>query len=428
MEDFDQSRNYEMIKERMKERPINRKKLMRRTVITVSMAVIFGVFACITFLVLEPVISKILYPAPAPEEVILPEEVEEILPEDMLITEEEPKPETTIQIQKYELDVLENYDSTYEELYALVKNFRRSMVIVTEVNQDVDWFNNAYENKGQYSGVIFANNKTQFFVLVDSLEVEKAEEITVTFQDGVSVLGKYVQHDTNLGLSVISVNMSDISEKTMDVIGVTNLGSSRSASLLASPVIVLGKIYGNTDSVAYGMITTEDNIINLTDCNYERLTTDIYGSEEATGFVMNTDGHLLGVVNQEHNTDVTKNLISFVGITEMRRTLERMCNEKEVPYLGVEGMDVTEAANVQQGVPLGAYVTEVVMDSPAMKAGIQSGDIIVAIDGMPILSFSQYVDVLAGYAPEETVNVQIRRQGGNEYREISIPIILGKRK
>ena len=72
MEDFDQSRNYEMIKERMKERPVNRKKLMRRTIITVSMAVIFGVFACITFLVLEPVISKILYPDPAPEEVILP--------------------------------------------------------------------------------------------------------------------------------------------------------------------------------------------------------------------------------------------------------------------------------------------------------------------------------------------------------------------
>ena len=67
MEDFEQNQNYEMIKERMKERPINRKKLMRRTMITVSMAVIFGVFACITFLVLEPVISNLLYPEPAPE-------------------------------------------------------------------------------------------------------------------------------------------------------------------------------------------------------------------------------------------------------------------------------------------------------------------------------------------------------------------------
>ena len=76
MEDFEQNQNYEMIKERMKERPINRKKLMRRTLITVSMAVIFGVFACITFLVLEPVISNLLYPEPAPEVVELPEDMD----------------------------------------------------------------------------------------------------------------------------------------------------------------------------------------------------------------------------------------------------------------------------------------------------------------------------------------------------------------
>jgi len=428
MQDFEQNRNYEMIKERMKERPINRKKLMRRTIITVSMAIIFGVFACFTFLVLEPVLSNILYPEPEPEEIVLQEEIEEILPEDMLLTEEKPEPETTIQIEKYVLDIMETYDSTYKELYKIVQDFRKSMVIVTEVSQDVDWFNNAYENKGQYSGIIFANSKTQFFVLVDSLEIEKAEEITVSFHDGSSVIGEYVQHDLNLGLSVVAINMKDISEGTMDVIGVADLGSSRSMSLMANPIIVIGKPYGNAESVAYGMITTEDSILNLTDCNYELLTTDIYGSEEATGFVISTAGNLLGIINQEHNAEETKNLISFVGITELRRTLERMCNGKEMPYLGVEGMDVTEEANIKQEVPLGAYVTEVVMDSPAMKAGIQSGDIITAIDGMPILSFSQYVDVLSGYEPEETVDVQIRRQGANEYREISIPIILGKRK
>ena len=427
MEDFEQSRNYEMIKERMKERPINRKKLMRRTVITVSMAVIFGVFACFTFLVLEPVLSNFLYPEPEPEEIVLPEEMEEILPEDMLIVEEEPQPETKIQIEKYVPDIMETYDSTYVELYKIVQSFRKSMVTVTEVNQDVDWFNNAYENKGQYSGVIFASNKTQFFILVDSLEIEKAQEITVTFHDGSSVIGSYMQHDMNLGLSVVAVDMGEISEETMDIIGVANLGSTRSLSLMAAPIIAIGRPFGNTESVVYGMVTTEDSILNMTDCNYELLTTDIYGSEEAAGFVIDTAGNLLGVINQKHNAEETKNLISFVGITELRRTLERMSNGKETPYLGIEGMDVTQEANVSQGVPLGAYVTEIVMDSPAMKAGIQSGDIITSINEMPILSFSQYVEVLSGCAPEETVNVKISRQGAGEYREITIPIILGKR-
>ena len=68
------------------------------------------------------------------------------------------------------------------------------------------------------------------------------------------------------------------------------------------------------------------------------------------------------------------------------------------------------------------------MDSPAMKAGIQSGDIIVGIDDVAIASFSQYTDVLGTHKPEETINVVIKRQGSEEYREIKIPIILGTLK
>lgn len=427
MEDFEQNQNYEMIKERMKERPINRKKLMRRTIITVSMAVIFGVFACFTFLVLEPVLSNFLYPEPEPEELVLPEEIEEILPEDMLIAEEEPEPETTVQIQEYEPDMMENYNVTYQELYKVVQNFQKSMVTVTEVSQDVDWFNNAYVNKGQYSGIIFAGSTKQFFILVDSLEIEEAEQITVTFQDGSSAAGVYAQHDVELGLSVVTVNISDLSEETMDKIGVVDLGSSRLSKLIATPVIAVGKPFGNMESVAYGMITSVGKILNFTDCNYELLTTDIYGSDQATGFVINTTGYLLGVIHQEHNAEGTQNLISFIGITDLRKALERMSNGKEAPFLGIEGMDVTDEANLSLGVPLGAYVTEIVMDSPAMKAGIQSGDIITAIDGKPILSFAQYVEVLSGYEPEETILVKLNRQGTNEYREIAIPIILGRR-
>ena len=53
--------------EKIKERPVNKKKLLRRTLITASMAVIFGLVACFTFLVLEPVISNWLYPEEEPQ-------------------------------------------------------------------------------------------------------------------------------------------------------------------------------------------------------------------------------------------------------------------------------------------------------------------------------------------------------------------------
>ena len=428
MEDFEQNQNYEMIRERMKERPINRKKLMRRTIITVSMAVIFGVFACLTFLLLEPVFSNLFYPEPAPEVVELPKEEDEILPEDMLITEETPKEQTsTTTIIQKDSDVLEDYVATYQKLYEVTNNFRKSMVTVTGVSQDVDWFNNEYESKGQHSGIIYASTSKQFLILVDTLDMEQAEEITVTFQNGTTATGTYVQKDSKISLSVIAVSLSDVSEETMDAIRIANLGSSKSVNLLATPVIVLGRPFGNGESVAYGMITSKGTFLNMADCNYELLTTDIYGSKDATGFMINMSGNVLGIVKQTFNPEELENLISAIGITEIKGTLERMSNRQEAAYLGINGIDVTQEANVSLGVPLGAYITEIIMDSPAMKAGIQSGDIITGINDVPITSFSQYTEVLAGYKPEETVNVVIKRQGSEEYREITIPIILGKR-
>ena len=90
MEDNQQNQDIEFIKEKVKERPLNRKKLMRRTLLTASMAVIFGLIACFTFLVLEPVFSNLLYPEEEPQQVELKEEniAEEIGPEDMLLEEE----------------------------------------------------------------------------------------------------------------------------------------------------------------------------------------------------------------------------------------------------------------------------------------------------------------------------------------------------
>lgn len=428
MEDFEQNQNYEMIKERMKERPINRKKLMRRMMITVSMAVIFGVFACFTFLVLEPVFSNLLYPEPAPEAVELPKEEDEVLPEDMLITEEETTIEVRPTIIQRDSDVIEEYVSTYQRLYEITTDFRKSMVTVTGVSQDVDWFNNEYESRGLHSGIVYASTSKQFLILVDSLDMKKAEEITVTFQNGEAFTGEYVQQDKNTGLSVVAVALNEIPEETMNRVQIASLGSSRPLSLLASPVIVVGRPYGNTESVAYGMITSRGNLLSMADCNYDLLTTDIYGSKEATGFMINLSGEVLGIIKQDHNAEPDKNFLSAIGITEIKNTLEIMSNGREMPYLGVKGIDVTKEANESLGVPMGAYVKEIIMDSPAMKAGIQSGDIIIRLGETDITSFKQYTEELATHDPEETVNVVIKRQGGEGYSEISIPIILGKLK
>ena len=95
MSDFKMVSNSDFMVEKIKERPINRKKLIRKTVVTVTMAVIFGLVACTTILLLEPVISDYLYPEQEPEEITFLEDENEMKPEDML---EEEKKQQVIQI------------------------------------------------------------------------------------------------------------------------------------------------------------------------------------------------------------------------------------------------------------------------------------------------------------------------------------------
>ena len=78
--------DYKFLQEQIKDRPINRRKLIKRSITTILMAIIFGLVACITFILLEPVFSKMIEPKPAEEEppVVVISEEDELLPEDML--------------------------------------------------------------------------------------------------------------------------------------------------------------------------------------------------------------------------------------------------------------------------------------------------------------------------------------------------------
>ena len=168
--------------EKIKERPVNKKKLLRRTLITASMAVIFGLVACFTFLVLEPVISNWLYPEEDPQVVVFPEDQDEMSPEQMLAEnmqqENQNSQSSTVSDEVMEQEQirellsgiildLDNYKQIYNALAQYVVEMNRSIVTVTGVSSGVDWFNNVKENKDQSSGVIIAQNGKQLLILTD---------------------------------------------------------------------------------------------------------------------------------------------------------------------------------------------------------------------------------------------------------------------
>ena len=191
------------------------------------------------------------------------------------------------------------------------------------------------------------------------------------------------------------------------------------------PVIALGRPVGMEDSMCYGNITSVGNSIRLSDSNYKFLTTDIYGSTNASGVVINLKGQVIGMIDMSYNAPDMQNMISAIGITELKRVVENLSNDKNIAYFGVYGADVTKEANEESNVPFGAYITEIDMDAPAMNAGIQSGDVIIRMGNAEIAGYQDMVRALLEYKPEDTVNVGLMRQGPEGYTEMEVSVELG---
>lgn len=451
MPDKEQHDQNDFMVEKIKIRPINRKKLIRRTIITAAMAVIFGLVACFTFLVLEPVISNWLYPAEEePQMVIFPEDQEEMSPEDMLaenLPQENPVPSTdpaegTLDDEQLRqlLDGLSlnsgNYAQLYASLYDLIYNrngdtpaLNQYMVIVRGISSNIDWFDDVQESSHQASGVIVADNGREFLILVEYTALQKAESLVLDLGDGYyTVEARLKGLDPETNLAIVAVSRSDIPEQFMGTDGlvVAPMGSSVGDQLAGTPVIAMGSPMGIGGSIGYGIITSTSLQLSSPDRTYKLLLTDISGSKNAEGVLFNLQGQVVGVITGNKTDGDMENLINAYGITEIKRIIEKLSNESAFAYLGISGVDVTGDAHKDLGVPYGAYVTKLEMDSPAMLAGVQVGDVITAMDDGVLQSFGAYSTTLMQKEPGQTVKLTVMRQAQEEYREMSFSIELGE--
>ncbi len=271
-----------------------------------------------------------------------------------------------------------------------------------------------------------AKTEREILILVNYGKIMNAEEIMVTFGKGDHVQAQLKKRDVNTKLAILSVEADGLKQETIDWVKAADLtASSGSRAIIGNPVIAVGSPLGNGDSVCYGMITSNSSSLAMADSYYKLLTTDIYGSRNASGVLINVKGQVLGIIDNSYNSEDMQNLVTAVGITELRRIIERMSNDREQAYLGTHGMDVTSDANESLGVPFGAYVTEIEMDSPAMTAGIQGGDVITGIGERQIGVYGDLVNALAELRPEDMISITLMRQGPEGYMQMEVDVTLG---
>ncbi len=314
-----------------------------------------------------------------------------------------------------------DFQELQNKLYAVGKEASRFVVTVTGVKSDTDWFNNPYESRGQASGIIIADNGKELLILTERKVIADAQEIYVTFFNEASVAASMKKYDGNTGIAVLSVPRTDIDEETMSRISVAVLGNSLVATQ-GMIAIAVGSPLGTNYSILTGNITSTTNSISTVDTNYTVFTTDIVGSSNGSGAIIDVRGEVIGLVMQDYSSRGDQNTLTAISISELKAIIEMLSNNQDIPYLGLELSTVTNDIAKGYDIPKGAYIKEVLMDSPAMAAGLQSGDVITSMGGEIIYTVDGYETKLLSLLPGSEVEIVVQRQGTEGYTEITCAV------
>ena len=169
------------------------------------------------------------------------------------------------------------------------------------------------------------------------------------------------------------------------------------------------------------------NELDADDGSYQLLCTDIGAAEDGTGVIVNLSGEVVGIIDQSISDNSSKRLVTGYGISGLKSEIELLSNGQAVPYVGIRGLDVTAEIEAQ-GIPNGVYVQTVEPDSPAMAAGIQSGDIITEAAGKKISSLAVYQSVMRDQKSGSKIRLKGQRQGSGGYVDISFDVTVGSKE
>ena len=404
---------FSFMNEKIKEKPFYKKKWVQILAGILGVVLLTVAVSWMIFLKLHARIEQ-QQVQDAIQNVEIPEDNTEDLTEAEATVQEQLPPETIMVENEI---TLEDYSVLYAQLRGLAKETKRSVVTVTAVNNDIDWFNEAYQSRGQASGMIVGDNGVELLIVTRYKEVEDCDGMQVTFVDNTVVPAALKKYDVTTGLAVISVNLSDISEETSGKILKATLGNSKRLEA-GTPVMAIGRVDGTEDSLKIGTLTSVSHRQSVMDAEYAILVTDMARTAGADGILINLNGEVVGIIQEQYLADHTQNVLSAYAISDMKGLLEHLLNNQDVTYLGIKGITVIAEAQ-STGVPEGIYVTEVVLDSPAMQGGIQSGDILQAVNGQRVASLTELSDVLQRLSNKQSITLEGQRLTKDGYKKVN---------
>ncbi len=268
------------------------------------------------------------------------------------------------------------------------------------------------------SGVIVSR---EGFILTNSHVVEGVTEIQVTLNDGRTVRGRIVGSDPETDLAVIRISAT----------GLTPITFGQSDQLRVGDVVLaIGDPFSVGQTVTMGIVSAVGREIGNANPFGSFIQTDAaINPGNSGGALVDTNGSLVGINTLIYSRSGGYQGIGFaIPVGLAKKVMEQIIETGSVTrgWFGVEVANITPELAESLGLAgtRGAIVGGIERGSPAERAGIRLGDVIVAVSDKPVQDLTATLNAIADLPPGRTVPVKVNRRN----QEVALSVTVGRRK
>jgi serine protease Do len=324
-----------------------------------------------------------------------------------------------------------------EDLSGVSSNVMPSIVSITGKFETTSqsWFGQTQssESEGVGSGIIIGKKDGKILIATNNHVVVDAKSLSVGFVDGKSASATIRGTDSDADLAVVEVNTKDMKASTLKKIAVITLGDS-SKLKTGERAIAIGNALGYGQSVTGGYISALNRQVQLTDKTMTLIQTDAaINPGNSGGALLNSKGELIGINTVKYSSEDVEGMGYAIPINTAKPIINKLIkneatSESEQAYLGVSGQTIDSSMASQFDMPSGVYVQQVIKSSPAQKAGISAGDVIVSIDGSNVSTMDGLKEKISNLKAGKKVKIVVKRQNQmGTYEKKTLTVTLGKK-
>ena len=300
--------------------------------------------------------------------------------------------------------------STSDEALSVSEAFDKvaPAVVIVSVSGVIDYSGIIpQETEGIGSGFII---NEEGYILTNYHVIKGAQEVSVTLSDGTEAKAKVVNYDENQDVAMIKIN-----DENVKVPAVVELGDS-DALRPGEEVLAIGTPLSKdfNQTVTSGIISAVSrNVQTSSGVTLNLLQTDAaINPGNSGGPLVNTKGEVIGINTMKIASDEVEGIGFSIPINEIKDRIEAL--SKPILNLGISIREVTEDLAKQYKMEEGLYIVNVTEFSPAEKAGLKGGDVIVKFDGKRIKTFDELKEIRDTKNEGDIVSVEVIRDGENK--------------